>query len=134
MTKLTKAAFVAMTVMLLSSCASFTAYERARTAEQGKQWDTAVEQYEKALLIDPDNSRYRLALDRARREASREHFEKGKSLQAAATSSTGSEQLRLMQLAATELQLTVKLDTTNQYAAVEMGKAFQFLQDAARAA
>jgi general secretion pathway protein D len=133
MTKLRKAAFVAV-MMLLTSCASFTAYERARTAERGKQWDTAVEQYEKALLIDPDNSRYRLALERARREASREHFERGKSLRAAATSSTGPEQIRLMQLAATELQLTVKLDPTNQYAAVEMGKTLQFLQDAARAA
>ncbi|HEV8657684.1 MAG TPA: secretin N-terminal domain-containing protein [Thermoanaerobaculia bacterium] len=131
MTKLTKAAFV---VMLLTSCASFTAYERARTAEQSRRWDTAVEEYEKALLIDPDNSRYRLALDRARREASREHFEKGKSLQAATTSSSGSEQVRLMQLAATELQIAVKLDPTNQYAAVQMGKAFQFLQEAARAA
>jgi general secretion pathway protein D len=131
MTQLTKAAFV---VMLLTSCASFTAYERARTAEQSRRWDTAVEEYEKALLIDPDNSRYRLALDRARREASREHFEKGKSLQAATTSSSGSEQVRLMQLAATELQIAVKLDPTNQYAAVQMGKAFQFLQEAARAA
>ena len=28
----------------------------------------------------------------------------------------------------------MKLDPTNQYAAVEMGKTFQFLQDAARAA
>ncbi|HEY3054674.1 MAG TPA: secretin N-terminal domain-containing protein, partial [Thermoanaerobaculia bacterium] len=115
-------------------CASFTAYERARTAEQSKQWDTAIEQYEKALQIDPDNSRYRLALERARREAAREHFEKGKSLRTAAVSSSGPEQLRLMQIAATELQLTVKLDPTNQYAAVEMGKTIQFLQDAARAA
>ena len=39
-----------------------------------------------------------------------------------------------MQLAATELQITVKLDPTNQYAAVEFGKVAQFLQDAARAA
>jgi general secretion pathway protein D len=134
MTRISNAALATIVMMLLTSCASFTAYERARTAEQGKQWDTAVAQYEKALLIDPDNSRYRLALERARREASRDHFEKGKSLRAAATSSSGNEQVRLMQLAATELQISVKLDTTNQYAAVEMGKTIQFLQDAARAA
>ncbi|MGZ8852915.1 MAG: secretin N-terminal domain-containing protein, partial [Thermoanaerobaculia bacterium] len=70
----------------------------------------------------------------ARRYAARANFEKGKSLRAAAAATTGAEQLRLMQLAATELQITVKLDPTNQYAAVEMGKAIQFLQDASRAA
>src|SRR5712691_6364857 len=131
MTKLTKAALL---MMLLSGCASYNAYERARTAEVSKQWDTAIEQYEKALTIDPGNTRYRLSLQRARRQAAREHFEKGKSLRAAAASATGPEQVRLMQLAATELQITVKLDPTNQFAAVEMGKAIQALQEAASAA
>ncbi len=135
MKNMTRAALAAMTlVALLSSCASYNAYQRARTAEQGKNWDVAVEQYEKALQIDPDNSRYRLALDRARRESSRLHFEKGKSLRAAAAATTGMEQIRLNQLAATELQITVKLDSTNQYAAVELGKALQVLQDAESAA
>ncbi|HEX7420844.1 MAG TPA: secretin N-terminal domain-containing protein, partial [Thermoanaerobaculia bacterium] len=142
---MTRAALATITaVTLLSSCASYNAYERARTAETTKQWDKAIEQYEKALAIDPDNSRYRLALERARRESSREHFEKGKTLcgsvcaaeggRAAVTTSTSSEQFRLLQLAATELQLTIKLDPTNQYAAVEFGKVAQFLQDSARAA
>ena len=135
MNKMTRAALASlMATALLSSCASYNAYQRARNAEQQKHWDSAVEQYEKALEIDPDNSRYRLALERARRESSREHFEKGKSLRAAASTTTGSEQLRLMQLAAAEFELTVKLDQTNQYAAVEFGKVAQFLQDAQRAA
>jgi len=121
-------------VALLSSCASYNAYQRARTAETNKQWDTAIEQYEKALEIDPDNQRYHLNLERARRESSREHFEKGKSLRAAAASTTGAEQLRLLQLAATEYQLTIKLDPTNQYAAIEFGKIVQALSDAAKAA
>src|SRR5712691_11404639 len=100
MKKMIKAALATTLAALLSGCASFTAYEKARTAEQGKQWDAAVEQYEKALQIDPDNSRYRLALNRAKRQAAREHFEKGKSLRAAALSTSGPEQIRLMQLAA----------------------------------
>ncbi|HSP13165.1 MAG TPA: secretin N-terminal domain-containing protein [Thermoanaerobaculia bacterium] len=135
MKKLTRAAFAVITsVALLSSCASYNAYQRAKTAEQSKNWDVALEQYEKALQIDPDNSRYRLAHDRARREASRTHFEKGKSLRAAASSTSGDEQFRLMQLAATELQITVRLDPTNQYAAIELAKALQFMQEAERAA
>ena len=135
MKNMTGAALAVMTAMtLLSSCASYNAYERARTAETEKQWDRAIEQYEKALAIDPDNSRYRLSLERARRESSREHFEKGKSLRAAAAVSTGTDQLRLNQLAATEFEITIKLDPTNQYAAVEFGKVAQALQEAQRAA
>lgn len=118
-------------VALLSSCASYTAWQRARTAEVTKDWDTAVQQYQKALEIDPDNRRYLLALQRARREASRAHFEKGKSLRAAALATNGPEQTRLMRLAGTELELTVKLDPANQFAAVELGKVVQFLQEVA---
>ncbi len=135
MNELKRAAFAALTmVALLSSCASYNAYERARTAEDTKDWDKAVEQYAKALEIDPGNSRYRMAFTRAKLEASRTHFEKGRTLRAAANAASGDEQVRLMQLAATELQITVKLDPTNQYAAVELGKAISFLNDAARAA
>ncbi len=135
MIKMKRAALATITALaLLSSCASYNAFERARNAEQAKNWDAAIEQYEKALRIDPDNSRYRLSLDRARRESSREHFEKGKSLRAAANVTSGDEQLRLMQLAVTEFEITVRLDPTNQYAAVEFGKVAQYLQDAQRAA
>jgi general secretion pathway protein D len=123
-----------MISLLLSSCASYHAYQRARTAEQAKDWDVAVAQYEKATEIDPDNREYKLAYDRARREASRMHFEKGKVLRAEASRATNSEQYRLAQLAATELQLTVKLDPTNQFAAVELSKAYQMIQDVQRAA
>jgi general secretion pathway protein D len=122
---------LASSLLLLSSCASYNAWQRARTAEQAKDWNTAVQQYEKALEIDPDNARYRLALQRAKREASRAHFEKGKTLRAAAATANGEEQMRLMHLAGTELELVVKLDPTNQFAAVELGKTVQFLQEAA---
>jgi general secretion pathway protein D len=145
MKNMTRAALATITaVTLLSSCASYNAYERAKNAEISKQWDKAIEQYEKALAIDPDNSRYRLSLERARRESSREHFEKGKSLcgnicnaeggRVAPSSTTGSDQIRMLQLAATELELTIRLDPTNQYAAADFGKVAQFLQDAAHAA
>jgi hypothetical protein len=45
MKKMTRAALVTITaVTLLSSCASYNAYERARTAEISKNWDKAIEQ------------------------------------------------------------------------------------------
>src|SRR5687768_11359438 len=123
-----------LTITLLSSCASYSAYQRGRDAELTKDWDEALVFYEKALEIDPGNTRYKLSLQRARRESARSHFEKAKSLRAAAEkAATAEEQLRLMKMAATELELTVKLDSTNQFAAVELGKTVQYLQNAARA-
>ena len=131
-----KTIFAALLISLtLASCASYHAYHAAQKAERSKDWDVAVSQYEKALEIDADNREYKLAYDRARREASRAHFEKGKTLfEEAKRSRTTNEQVRLAQMAATELQLTVKLDPTNQYAAVELSKAFQIIQDVQRAA
>ncbi|HVG22827.1 MAG TPA: secretin N-terminal domain-containing protein [Thermoanaerobaculia bacterium] len=124
-----------MLSLTLASCASYHAYHAAQKAEVSKDWDTAVAQYEKALEIDADNREYKVAYDRARREASRAHFEKGKVLRAEATQAKNvADQTRLAQMAATELQLVVKLDPTNQFAAVELSKAFQIMQDVQRAA
>lgn len=121
-------------VLWATGCASYSAYQKARTAEESKDWDTAVVQYEKALEVDPGNMKFKLARDRAKREASRGHFEKGKSLRAAAQTATGNDQLRLAQMAAGELQLTLKLDPTNQYAAIEFDKTVQMIDIINRAA
>jgi general secretion pathway protein D len=122
---------IAATLLILPlfSCASYNAYQKAQGAEKQKDWDNAVSQYEKALEIDPDNMRYRIARDRAKLESSRIHFEKGKTLLASASQANGNERIRLAQLAATELEVTVKLDSTNQFAATELGHAVRLIQD-----
>ncbi|HEX2059588.1 MAG TPA: secretin N-terminal domain-containing protein [Thermoanaerobaculia bacterium] len=127
----TASLLIALTLM---SCASYNAYQKAKTAEQAKDWDTAVVQYERALQVDPDNRQFKVSLDRARREASRAHFEKGKTLAAAAYAAQGGDQLRLAQLAASEFQITVGLDPTNQFAAVEYAKAIDLINVINRAA
>lgn len=119
----------AILVLLVVSCASYNAFERGRKAERTKDWDRAVVEYQNALDVDPDNMRYRIFLQRAKLEASRVHFERGKSLRAASLTVTGGEQLRLAQMAATELEITVRLDPTNQFAATEMGKAVATIND-----
>lgn len=129
----TSTATVLLSLTLLS-CASYNAYQKAQTAEEAKDWDTAVVQYEKALEVQPDNRQFKTALDRAKREASRVHFEKGKAYRTAADRATGNEQMRLAQMAAQEFQITVKLDSTNQYAAVEMVKAIEMVNNINRAA
>src|SRR5687767_11225309 len=129
-----KTSAILLLSFLLLSCGSYNAYQKAKVAEQAKDWGVAVQEYERALQIDPDNRQYMMALERARREASRVHFEKGKTLFAAAQSAQGNDQLRLAQLAVTELQLTVQLDSTNQFAAVEMVKAVEMINQIKRAA
>ncbi|HXG59204.1 MAG TPA: secretin N-terminal domain-containing protein [Thermoanaerobaculia bacterium] len=133
MKRLQTTTFVLLLALPLAmSCATYHAWQKGRTAEKLNDWDKAVREYEKALEIDPDNNRLKIHLQRAKLSASRIHFEKGKSLRAAAATATGADQLRLAQLAATELELTVRLDPTNQYAAVELGKAVQLVQDLSR--
>jgi general secretion pathway protein D len=132
--KLTKVGITAIALSLtLLSCTSYNAFQKAKTAEQTKDWDQAVMQYQKALDIDPSNSLYQIDLSRAKLEASRVHFQKGKSLRASALNARGEDQIRLTKLAATELELVIKLDPTNQYAAVEYGKAVNTLREAALA-
>ncbi|HYR28264.1 MAG TPA: secretin N-terminal domain-containing protein, partial [Thermoanaerobaculia bacterium] len=134
MNRLTRLAALLLITSLTISCTSYNAYKAAQTAERDKNWDVAVIEYEKALEVDPGNRQYKVALDRARREASRAHFTKGKSLFASAAAARGADQFRLVQMAMTELQLTVKLDPTNQWAAVELSKAVQLANDIQRAA
>jgi general secretion pathway protein D len=132
--KLTKTAMTAVALSLtVLSCTSYNAFQKAKTAEQTQDWDQAVAEYQKALDVDPSNSLYKIDLSRAKLEASRLHFQKGKSLRAAALNARGEDQLRLTRLAATELELVIKLDPTNQYAAVEYGKAVNVLREAAMA-
>jgi general secretion pathway protein D len=130
----TKLGITALALSLtVLSCTSYNAFQKAKTAEQSKDWDQAVAEYQKALDVNPSNNLYQVNLSRAKLEASRVHFQKGKTLRASALNARGEDQLRLMQLAATELELVVKLDPTNQYAAVEYGKAINVLREAAQA-
>lgn len=134
MNRLEKTAATLLITTTLMSCGSYSAYQKARSAENAKDWDAAVVQYERALEIDPDNRQYKVGLDRARRGASRLHFEKGKTLHASAQQAEGMDQLRLAQLAMTEYQLTVRLDPTNQFAAVEYSKVVDLINAINRAA
>ena len=106
--KLTKVGITAIALSLtLLSCTSYNAFQKAKTAEQTKDWDQAVIEYQKALDVDPSNSLYQINLSRARLEASRLHFQKGKSLRASAFNARGEDQIRLTQLAATELERVI---------------------------
>src|SRR5437763_16617090 len=88
----------------LFSCVSYKAYQTAQNAEVQKDWDTAVTEYEKALQVDPQNLKYTIALPRAKLEASRVHFQKGKTLKGAADPAGGADRIRLATRPATEFE------------------------------
>ncbi len=110
---------LAMVALLLAGCASAarSAYMQGEAAAERQLWDQAVLSYAKAVSIDPANSRYKVALARAKLRAAAAHFDRGKKYLA-------NDQL---ELAIKELQETVVLDPSNQYAQVELGKAMQEL-------
>jgi general secretion pathway protein D len=104
---------IAVLAVGASFCAGSGAYREAREQETAQHWDVAVLKYARALDLDPGNSRYRIALQRARIKASQVHFEKGKIYRASGRP----------ELAVVELEQAAVLDSTNQYAETELKKA-----------
>jgi general secretion pathway protein D len=70
-----KLTFVFVIASVLWSCTTISQhYKAGYEAAMNKDWDKAVELYEKALLEDPESSVYRLALYRAKVAASYSHL------------------------------------------------------------
>ena len=80
-----KVAFLSIVflVLILSGCSTFNRnYQLATEAAANKNWDEAIQYYEKAILEDPGNAVYRLALTRAKVLASYTHVFKARNLAA----------------------------------------------------
>ncbi len=75
---------IVLFILALTGCSPFNQnYKLATEAAGNKNWDEAIEYYEKALLEDPINAAYRLALIRAKILASYTHVFKARNLAAA---------------------------------------------------
>jgi general secretion pathway protein D len=105
-------------LLFLSGCASKKAYHSAERSMRRLNFDAAVVDYSKAVALDPGNTTYSVALERARLKASAEHFEKGKRYYKA----------HQYELAIAEYQQTLILNPGNQHATTEMNKAMRTLQ------
>lgn len=84
-------------------------YRLGTEAAVNKDWDEAVKYYEKALVEDPDNSVYRLALLRAKIAASLSHLQEARQL-----ASQGKEEEAL-----TEYEKALSYDPSNRMIAEE---------------
>jgi general secretion pathway protein D len=107
-----KVAFLSIVLMILilTGCSTFNqSYRLATEAAANKDWDKAIQYYEKAIEEDPDNSAYRLALTRAKILASYVHVFKARNL---ATEGKKEEALA-------EYQKALSYDPNNRAIAVE---------------
>ncbi len=91
------------------------AYKEGMKAIEQHQWDWAVVHLQRAHDLKPSNRDYEASLRRAKFQASYEHFEKAKQHLAAGN----------LEAAITELQQTVRLNPSHQYAFVELEKALE---------
>src|SRR5687768_14171033 len=93
-----------------SGCAGRLAYHQAQDEAKRGNWDLAVARLTRALEKDPGNIGYKIALENARIQASRMHFDIArKHLQAAD-----------LEKAADELDIASKYDPANKSASDEL--------------
>ncbi|HEY7111876.1 MAG TPA: secretin N-terminal domain-containing protein [Thermoanaerobaculia bacterium] len=119
--KLLRIVGLAATLAAAAGCSAYRAYSQGKDAEDQQQWDVAVLKIQQAAQINPNNPQYHNELIRVKQKAAQFHFEKGKLYR-----SSGNPEMAVV-----ELEQTVLLDPTNDYAEVELRKAHE---DAAKAA
>jgi len=76
-----KISFLMIIILAFWGCAVLSrSYKLGTEASVNKNWDEAVKYYEKAVIEDPENSVYRLALLRAKIAASLSHVQEARRL------------------------------------------------------
>ena len=63
---------------LLSGCAASRAFQRAEEFGSHGDWDSAVAYYRRAMQADPNKPEYKIALERAMLQASRQHLDRAR--------------------------------------------------------
>jgi general secretion pathway protein D len=107
-------AAAALALFLLDlACASSGAYHEGVKAYKAQRYDQAVVDLSRAVAKQPDSTRYKVALARARMNAAQEHFQKGDQYRRAG----------LLDEAISEFQQAVFLDSSHQLAANELQKS-----------
>ncbi|MDH3627042.1 MAG: cohesin domain-containing protein [Acidobacteriota bacterium] len=108
------AAVIAL-LFMLSGCAAKKAYEQAERDQRRENLDAAVLGYSKAVAMDPGNTRYTVALGRAKLLSSSQHFLKGQRFHNAGQ----------LELAIAEYQQTLLLNPGNEHASNELNRAIK---------
>jgi general secretion pathway protein D len=109
----------------VSGCAAGHAYRQGQEASRVGDWDSAVTHYTKAVQESPEKAEYKIALERAVQNASREHLSRAHEL----------EQRDQLDAALLEYKRALEIDPSNRLAAaksVELEKAIRDRIEATR--
>jgi len=104
---------VAVSLLLPLSCATSSAYRHGTKQMNAGEYDHAVVNFSRALTAQPESTRIKAALARAKMKAAEDHFIKGQAYAKAGD----------LESAIAEYQQTVYLNPSHQYAANELQKA-----------
>ncbi len=119
MRRLTKVTALFLAIALLTGCAAGRAFRRGEDRARVGDWDSAVTYYRTAVQADPDKPEYRIALERAMLNASRQHFDNARALEA-------KDQLDAALL---EYRRTVEFDPGNTQAADRVVQLEKIIRD-----
>jgi len=103
-------AVVLVAPVLTAGCAARWANRQGHEAAEMGDWDLAVARYSRALEKDPDNIGYKIAVENARLQASRLHYDAARKALAAQDFPKATE----------ELEIAVKFDPANRSAADDL--------------
>jgi general secretion pathway protein D len=103
-------AAVALLALASAGCAARWAYRQGQDAGEKGEWDLAVARYTRASEKDPKNIGYRIALENARIQASRFHYDQAKK-HVSANDFTKAEE---------ELEIASKYDPANRSASDDL--------------
>jgi general secretion pathway protein D len=67
--------------VLVSGCAAGRAFRQGQEAARAGDWDAAVTHYTRALQANPDSAQYRIELERAMQNASRQYITRARELE-----------------------------------------------------
>ncbi len=93
--------------LVVSGCAAGRAFRKGDEAARAGDWDTAVQQYSRAVQEKPGRAEYKIALERATQSASREHLTRAHEL----------ETKDQLDAALLEYKRALELDASNRLAA-----------------
>ncbi|HEY0283820.1 MAG TPA: secretin N-terminal domain-containing protein, partial [Vicinamibacterales bacterium] len=82
MRRLTRVTALFLALALLAGCAAGRAFSSGEARAGVGDWDSAVTYFRTAVQADPDKPEYRIALERAMLNASRQHFDNARALEA----------------------------------------------------
>src|SRR5689334_7079802 len=100
-------AALALLALFAACCTAGKAFSQGEAASRAGRLDEAVAAYRNAVQADPDNSTYRIALERSMLAASRAHLDRARQL----------EEQGQLEAAVGEYRLANEFDPTNRLAA-----------------